>query len=283
VYHLYFFPVTSISGYYYLTLLLLPLLLFLLRSVVYFFSCLLKTQHFLQCGGYLFFFDVAYICFIVISFILFITLDDHLPAMAIAIFIMDFGVQTAQVSNQTRILVLVPSARSRCNCIYVVMYFVGGSVGSALGSWAFDTWGWTGSCTTAFIALAVAMCGYVARRPQPYDPRPETAPPPQVELSEIKTVEGEPAGPAQPEPAQPAQPPDSLAKSQEELIVDSALGGPARPSQASEPTEKPTQTERPISAEFPNPPAELFPIPAPGLPEESALKQSHNRSSIEVF
>jgi len=42
----------------------------------------------------------------------------------------DLGVQTTQVSNQTRIYSLPPEVHSRLNALYIMFYFAGGALGS---------------------------------------------------------------------------------------------------------------------------------------------------------
>ncbi|MEG0047474.1 MAG: MFS transporter, partial [Comamonas sp.] len=40
---------------------------------------------------------------------------------------------------------LAPEARSRINAVYMTTYFLGASIGSALGSWAWLNHGWNGT------------------------------------------------------------------------------------------------------------------------------------------
>lgn len=62
------------------------------------------------------------------------------------VIILDLGVQGSQVSNQTRIYALEPAARSRINTVFMVSTFTGGAIGSTLGSFAWQHWGWSGVC-----------------------------------------------------------------------------------------------------------------------------------------
>jgi predicted MFS family arabinose efflux permease len=66
----------------------------------------------------------------------------------IGVFLMDAGVQGNQISNQTRIYALSASLRNRINGVYMVCYFIGGAVGSAIGAAALAHWDWTGVCLT---------------------------------------------------------------------------------------------------------------------------------------
>ncbi|MBB5317135.1 MFS transporter [Tunturibacter empetritectus] len=80
----------------------------------------------------------------------------HIIALAVGVLVLDIGAQMIQVANQTRILGLVPSARSRINTVYMTVYFSGAAVGSALATVAWEHWKWNGVCCLAigFIALA---------------------------------------------------------------------------------------------------------------------------------
>ena len=80
----------------------------------------------------------------------------HLAALVVGVIILDIGAQMTQVSNQTRIFGLVPSARSRINTIYMVVYFSGAALGSWLSSLVWVHWKWNGVSLLAlgFIALA---------------------------------------------------------------------------------------------------------------------------------
>ena len=59
------------------------------------------------------------------------------------------------VSSRMTFLSLKPELRTRLTTIYVVMMFIGGSVGSVVGTAAFDAFGWTG---TALYILASCVC-----------------------------------------------------------------------------------------------------------------------------
>ena len=80
----------------------------------------------------------------------------HLAAMVGGVILLDGAMQMMQVANQTRIFGLDPGARSRLNTIYMTMYFVGGAVGSALASMAWDRYQWTGVCGLAVLLMISA-------------------------------------------------------------------------------------------------------------------------------
>ena len=81
----------------------------------------------------------------------------HLAGLIVGVILMDLGVQSGHVSNQTRIYSIDPSARSRLNMVYMFCYFIGGGLGSYLGAWCWHVAGWWGVCgfgtTTLFLAI----------------------------------------------------------------------------------------------------------------------------------
>jgi predicted MFS family arabinose efflux permease len=83
----------------------------------------------------------------------------HLAGLIAGVILMDLGVQSGHVSNQTRIYSIDPNARSRLNMVYMFCYFTGGGLGSYLGAWSWHVAGWWGVCgfgtTTLFLAIAV--------------------------------------------------------------------------------------------------------------------------------
>jgi predicted MFS family arabinose efflux permease len=73
------------------------------------------------------------------------------------VILLDLGVQAGHVANQTRIYALVPEARSRLNTVYMVTYFLGGSLGSAMGAYGWTHWRWNGVCAAGAVQLLVAL------------------------------------------------------------------------------------------------------------------------------
>jgi predicted MFS family arabinose efflux permease len=80
----------------------------------------------------------------------------HMVAMVFGVVALDLGMQMMQVGNQTRIFGLGAQVRSRLNTIYMVMYFTGGAVGSALAGLAWYRWGWDGVSILAITMIALA-------------------------------------------------------------------------------------------------------------------------------
>jgi len=84
---------------------------------------------------------------LVVAAFIFMGVAGHsLVALAVGVVLMDAGVQGSHISNQTRIFGLNAVLRNRLNSVYMVFYFLGGALGSALGSWAWAHSGWQGVC-----------------------------------------------------------------------------------------------------------------------------------------
>jgi MFS family permease len=88
----------------------------------------------------------------------------HVAALVFGVVVLDMGAQMVQVSNQTRIFGLVPSARSRLNTVYMTIYFGGAAIGSALATMAWVHWKWNGVCTLALGLIALAALRHATGR-----------------------------------------------------------------------------------------------------------------------
>ncbi len=100
-----------------------------------------------------------------------INLVLHLAIMAVCVILMDTGTQTVQIANQTRIFSLQPAARSRINTVYMVAYFTGGAIGSALSTIAWAHWHWNGVCAFVFGILALAALRHLTGDRSKYIPQ----------------------------------------------------------------------------------------------------------------
>ncbi|WP_151087561.1 MFS transporter [Hymenobacter baengnokdamensis] len=83
----------------------------------------------------------------------------YLAGLVLGVILLDVGVQSAHISNQTLVFSLRPEARSRLNTVYMTGYFTGGSIGSIVGGIAWTHFGWPGVCIvgSAFVALALVI------------------------------------------------------------------------------------------------------------------------------
>jgi predicted MFS family arabinose efflux permease len=91
-----------------------------------------------------------------VSFGLLWVLGYYLAGLIIGVVVLDMGTQANQIANQTRIFGLVPGARGRINTVYMMFYFLGGSLGSFFSTRAWEHWGWGGVCALGLIFIALA-------------------------------------------------------------------------------------------------------------------------------
>ena len=91
-------------------------------------------------------------------------------ALSLGVILMDLGIQAVHVCNQSQIYGLIPEARNRLGTVYIVAYFLGGTVGSAIGVWAWTQFGWEGVCLAAGSFMLVAFLTFawqMTPRPKP--------------------------------------------------------------------------------------------------------------------
>lgn len=90
----------------------------------------------------------------------------HTAVAVIGLALFDAGLFAAQVANQSTVLAIEPSAPARFNSAYMVVYFVGGSAGTAVGAVAVEHLGWPATALVAAAAVlaAVAITAVAATR-----------------------------------------------------------------------------------------------------------------------
>jgi predicted MFS family arabinose efflux permease len=93
---------------------------------------------------------------VVTSFVV-MTAFVNLIGLCIGAVLMTTGLQMSLIYNQSRILALAGTARGRFNTIFMASQFAFGAIGSAVGSFAWQSGGWTAVMTLAAIASAAAL------------------------------------------------------------------------------------------------------------------------------
>ena len=94
---------------------------------------------------------------VILSYLCFFAFGFTLWGLTIGVILLDLGVQSCQVSNQARIYALSDEARNRINTVYMVSYFIGGAMGSFLGSYNYAHFGWYGVCALGLLTQLVAV------------------------------------------------------------------------------------------------------------------------------
>jgi predicted MFS family arabinose efflux permease len=91
------------------------------------------------------------------SFAVFYAGATSLVVICVGVVLMDAGAQANHLTNQTVIFGLAPEERSRVNAIYMVGYFLGGALGTAVAAQAWQRGGWTWVCIAGAAAALLAM------------------------------------------------------------------------------------------------------------------------------
>lgn len=95
----------------------------------------------------------------ILSWVIFGVGGSSYIGLIIGIIFIDMGLQGMHVTNQTIVFSSHPEASNRLNTVYMVSYFVGGSVGTLVGGQAWQQYGWTGVITVGgiFVILCLAV------------------------------------------------------------------------------------------------------------------------------
>lgn len=97
-----------------------------------------------------------------LSFVVFYFSATSVVGLIIGIVLIDLGLQTIHVSNQTRIYSLLPEARNRLNTVYMSFSFLGTAFGSAFGLYLWKFFGWSGVCIGGACLALLSFIVYLA-------------------------------------------------------------------------------------------------------------------------
>ncbi|MCD2348440.1 MFS transporter [Clostridium guangxiense] len=99
------------------------------------------------------------ICIIVVilAYLSFFLFGFKIWGLILGIILLDLGVQSCNVSNQARVHSLNEKTRNRLNTIYMVSFFLGGALGSFLGSYSYSHFGWYGVCIFGIVTQVIAI------------------------------------------------------------------------------------------------------------------------------
>ncbi|MER5598611.1 MFS transporter [Streptomyces sp. NPDC002265] len=95
--------------------------------------------------------------------------------IALAAILIDTAVQTTLILSQHTVYQLDPAARARLNSAFIALFFVGGAVGSQLGSVVYHTGGWIALTALGAALPFMALLYWTTERRQRAAAKPGTA------------------------------------------------------------------------------------------------------------
>jgi predicted MFS family arabinose efflux permease len=87
-----------------------------------------------------------------------------IAGLIVGVILLDFGVQSALVSNQHVVYALRLEARARLNTIFMGAMFLGGAAGSAAATWAWTLSGWTAVAVLGGLLSAASVAMQIPSR-----------------------------------------------------------------------------------------------------------------------
>lgn len=88
-------------------------------------------------------------------------------ALLVPLFLINMVGPTIDVTGRMTFLVLAPEIRTRLTTFYIVCMFLGGALGSVLGTVVYDAGGWGGTCLLLLgISLTILALAYYGERQQ---------------------------------------------------------------------------------------------------------------------
>jgi predicted MFS family arabinose efflux permease len=106
------------------------------------------------------------------SFVVSFFASRSLPGLAISAILLDAAMQSNHLTNQTVIFGLTPTLRNRINAVYMVVFFVGGAVGTTVGSLAWEVARWKGVCFAGACFSLVGLLPLLKPKPAFVAPSP---------------------------------------------------------------------------------------------------------------
>ena len=81
--------------------------------------------------------------------------------LIIGVILIDLGVQSSHIMNQTNYFLLKTNAVNRFNTVYMVSYFIGGSLGTFFASLAWQYAQWEGVCLVGITMGLLALIAHI--------------------------------------------------------------------------------------------------------------------------
>ncbi|WP_245964899.1 MFS transporter [Trinickia dinghuensis] len=113
----------------------------------------------------------ASIGIVTLAYLLLSGAATSLTLLVAGVIVLDIGVQSGLVSNQTRAFAVDAKAQGRINSLYMTATFFGGAVGATVSGWLMARFGWTGivafGVTLGMLAYAIHWIGAPRRASVP--------------------------------------------------------------------------------------------------------------------
>ncbi len=81
--------------------------------------------------------------------------------LIVGVILVDLGVQSAHIMNQTNYFMIKSNAVNRLNTVYMVSYFIGGSLGTWIASLAWQYAQWSGVCFVGTVMALLALTAHL--------------------------------------------------------------------------------------------------------------------------
>jgi predicted MFS family arabinose efflux permease len=114
------------------------------------------------------------ILLIILSFVIFFFSAHSIIGLVVGVIVLDMGVQATHISNQSIIFALKPEARNRINTIYMVTYFIGGSLGTLFATLVWKNYQWNGVCAIGVIISVLILIIHLANHEKMGNKSPES-------------------------------------------------------------------------------------------------------------
>ncbi|QZD88222.1 MFS transporter [Qipengyuania psychrotolerans] len=100
-----------------------------------------------------------------VGIILFWPLGGNIWAMLVPLVLINLVGPGIDVTGRMTFLSLEPAVRTRLTTIYVVLMFIGGGIGSLVGTTVYDAYGWAGTCIMLGVssALLTVLAAFATR------------------------------------------------------------------------------------------------------------------------
>jgi len=104
-----------------------------------------------------------------LSWLLFALFGNYYWGLILGVILIDLGLQSMHILNQSNFYALNLGANNRLNTVYMVSYFIGGSTGTFFAAQAWQHFQWpgvifVGTCYTLLALLAHLLFDYKLRK-----------------------------------------------------------------------------------------------------------------------